>query len=161
MLLENIYYNLLNANFTNFMMIIIFFMASLAMILSILSFILKILKIKLKEMMRIETISILIFFTLCLFSGLFLFQAKIPNQAYIKKLEKENIMINPYDFIFSGYKTLGFGICEKNNYTGETCLNYLKYFEKIEKDRILKEKISNDERQKIIEENIKKISQKE
>ncbi|WP_206535941.1 hypothetical protein, partial [Campylobacter jejuni] len=82
MLLENIYYNLLNANFTNFMIIITFFMASLAMILSILSFILKILKIKLKEMMRIETISILIIFTLCLFSGLFLFQAKIPNQAY-------------------------------------------------------------------------------
>ncbi|EAJ7530412.1 Uncharacterised protein [Campylobacter jejuni subsp. doylei] len=76
-------------------------------------------------------------------TNLFISQAKMPNIAYIEKLKRENIIIRikPYNPVYNRYNTLGFGICEDDNYTGKICLNYLKYFE---------------EKQKIIEENINK-----
>lgn len=37
--------------------------------------------------------------------------------------------------------TFGFNLCYENNYTGETCLNYLFYFENKVKDEVREEKV--------------------
>lgn len=56
-----------------------------------------------------------------------------PSEAYLKKMNIPSEEAKKYN-------NLGFGFCHKNNYTGETCLNYLKYFEnKIKEERAEKE----------------------
>ncbi|MBZ7963326.1 hypothetical protein H2274_07150 [Campylobacter sp. W0049] len=91
-----------------------------------------------------------------------------PNKAFLEK-------INVNDYFSNDYASLGFGICYKNNYTGETCLNYLKYFEnkikeeraekkeKAEKEKAEKEKAEKEQEEKakkeeIIKENIEKLN---
>ncbi|EAH5847120.1 hypothetical protein ACLWQU_001728 [Campylobacter jejuni] len=157
------YYDILNAGFFYFVSIV----TGLTIILTMVLFLMlnKFFPVKLFEFnIKKEIIKGIIIFlggiNIIVFIAIFTSQAKIPNQAYIYKLKKENIVIKAYDFLYSNYNTLGFGICENDNYTGETCLNYLKYFEEIEKRKALKtekQKKSYDEKQKIIEENINKL----
>ncbi|HDZ5014926.1 TPA: hypothetical protein RTG52_001790, partial [Campylobacter jejuni] len=154
----NFYYDLLNASFIEFMIYTI--SLTIVLVLALLFILNKFFPVELFEfnIKKEITKGIIIFLginNIALFMTIFTSQAKIPNQAYIKKLEKENIIIEPYNVLFNHYNTLGFGICENNNYTGETCLNYLKYFEEKEKKKE-NQKNFDDEKQKIIEENIKK-----
>lgn len=147
----NLYYGILNFDFLGFM---IFITALTIIMVFTLIFILN--KFFKTNKSIAPSLGLLGVANMIVLTIIFIFQAKIPNQAYINKLKKENIVIEPYNVLFSNYNTLGFGICEKNNYTGKTCLNYLKYFEEKEK-RKEKQKKSDDEKQKIIEENLNKI----
>ncbi|EEV5427943.1 hypothetical protein HFM22_000839 [Campylobacter coli] len=141
------YYDILNAGFFYFVSIVTGLTIILTMVLFLMlnKFFSVKLFVKLFEFnIKKEIIKAIIIFlggiNIIVFIAIFISQARIPNQAYTYKLKKENIVIKPYNFLYSNYNTLGFGICENDNYTGETCLNYLKYFEEIEKSKALKEK---------------------
>lgn len=78
-----------------------------------------------------------------------------PSEAYLKKM---NIPSEEAE----KYNNLGFGFCYRDNYTGETCLNYLKYFEnKIKEEQAEKEKVEKEkaEKEEIIKENIEKMKE--
>ncbi|EGK8009097.1 hypothetical protein IO405_001516 [Campylobacter lari] len=61
----------------------------------------------------------------------FIFSAK-PDEKFINSLKENNIInqetLSAY-LSNDGYSvnTLGFGICKRNNYNGETCHDYLRY----------------------------------
>ncbi|WP_258107471.1 hypothetical protein [Campylobacter lari] len=83
----------------------------------------------------------------------FIFSAK-PDEKFINSL-KENDIINQETL--SAYlsndrysvNTLGFGICKRNNYNGETCHDYLRYV-------ISSLKTKQEELKKEHQENLKK-----
>ncbi|MCV3481696.1 hypothetical protein L8X32_07070 [Campylobacter lari] len=119
-----------------------------------------------------------------LFTTIIFFISAKPSEEFINSL-KENNIINQetlsaylsndnYSIIYS-IDTLGFGICERNNYNGETCHDYLRYVisslerkqeelkkehqEKLQEEQEKQEKLQEEQiRLKEKNENIKKIT---
>lgn len=92
-------------------------------------------------------------FFICFFLILATFSAK-PDEKFINSLKENNIInqetlsayLNNDDYPID---TLGFGICKRNNYNGETCHNYLRYV-------ISSLKTKQEELKKEHQENLKK-----
>ncbi|MCV3419146.1 hypothetical protein L8V92_07685 [Campylobacter lari] len=87
----------------------------------------------------------------------FIFSAK-PDEKFINSLKEKNIINQE---TLSAYlsnddysvNTLGFGICKRNNYNGETCHDYLRYV-------ISSLKTKQEELKKEYQENLKKEQEK-
>lgn len=97
-----------------------------------------------------------------LFTTIIFFISAKPSEEFINSL-KENNIINQetlsaylsnddYSIIYS-INTLGFGICERNNYNGKTCHDYLRYV-------ISSLKTKQEELKKEHQENLKKEQEK-
>ncbi|EOW6269237.1 hypothetical protein ACOZNX_001877 [Campylobacter jejuni] len=96
------YYDILNAGFFYFVSIV----TGLTIILTMVLFLMlnKFFSVKLFEFnIKKEIIKAIIIFlggiNIIVFIVIFISQARIPNQAYVYKLKKENIVIKPYDFL--------------------------------------------------------------
>ncbi|WP_434182359.1 hypothetical protein [Campylobacter lari] len=107
---------------------------------------------------------------------LYLVYREAPNEFYLKTLKEKDTPDEKIHFL-ENEKTLGFGICEYNNYDGNVCKNYLSYVEGKEeinfdfiinlinaitnaiKDEIQEYNQEKLDKQKLIEENIKKLKE--
>ncbi|MBF7048137.1 hypothetical protein [Campylobacter volucris] len=100
------------------------------------------------------SILLIIYFFYCILCTII---SRTPNN-YIEILYEKGFSIEIYD-----KKTLGFGICEYNNYDGNVCKNYLSYVKKKQKEESMVSEIintiieDNKNYQKQIRENIKKL----
>ncbi|EAH8851056.1 hypothetical protein CDJ58_03815 [Campylobacter lari] len=112
----------------------------------------------------------ILFLIFCFIAIIFFIFSAEPDEKFINSLKEKNIInqetLNAYlnndDYPID---TLGFGICERNNYNGKTCNEYLKYVIaklqkehqenlKKEQEKLQKEQIKLKEKN----ENIKKIT---
>ncbi|EAC1840647.1 hypothetical protein MWJ18_001453 [Campylobacter lari] len=97
-----------------------------------------------------------------LFTTIIFFISAKPDEKFINSLKENNIInqetLSAYlsndDYsIYSSINTLGFGICKRNNYNGETCHDYLRYV-------ISSLKTKQEELKKEHQENLKKEQEK-
>ncbi|MGJ0149912.1 hypothetical protein ACP0SG_07615 [Campylobacter lari] len=156
-----------------------FALIGITAILSILSIFFK----KIAKKIALETITYLlsIMFYISIFGTittpiLYLVYREAPNEFYLKTLKEKDTPDEKIHFL-ENEKTLGFGICEYNNYDGNVCKNYLSYVEGKEeinfdfiinlinaitnaiKDEIQEYNQEKLDKQKLIEENIKKLKE--
>ncbi|TKX28922.1 hypothetical protein [Campylobacter estrildidarum] len=144
--MENLYYAMLDFNIMELIGLVGIFIC-LIMILLIILIKNKNTKIEKKMVIKIPAFCILLYFIVLVVC---LFNTKEPNPTYLDNLKIPNNISSRF------YMTnLGFGICYRDNYTGETCLNYLKYFENKNKE----EQEEKTKKEKTIKENIKEFYQ--
>ncbi|TKX33452.1 hypothetical protein [Campylobacter taeniopygiae] len=146
--MENLYYAILDFNILALVALVALVGIFIFLLMALLNhFLIKNKNIEIRKKMAIiiPTFTALLIFIVIIVCCL---KAEEPNSAYL-----DNLKIPNNSLARTFMTNLGFGICYRDNYTGETCLNYLKYFENKNKE----EQEEKAKKEEAINENIKEL----